>query len=106
MAPMNIFRAFSSSLIPLSAVSGAVAKSYNKSIIRCSTVGCPTVEGGKSNDCRVVDNNFTVIGVARIPVNTSSPLSGVSWVQGVSVVNMTDSQYSYEKNFYHRHLLR
>ncbi|KAH6988566.1 hypothetical protein EDB80DRAFT_865553 [Ilyonectria destructans] len=100
MAPMNMFRAFSSSLIALSAASSAVAQFYNESIVGCSTVGCPTVEGGTTNDCRVVDNNFTVIGVARIPVNTSSPLSGVSWVQGVSVVNMTDSQYSYEKTFY------
>ena len=55
-------------------------------------------------NCTLVEKYYTGIGLARIPFNTSSPLYGLSWVEGVNVTNQSlgrkDDDRFFEKNFY------
>ncbi|KAH7140220.1 hypothetical protein B0J13DRAFT_608645 [Dactylonectria estremocensis] len=101
MAHMNTLRGAATFLFTLGALNGiSTAQSLDDTIVGCSVVGCPASEtNSTANDCRVVDKNFTVIGVSRIPVNASSELSGLTWVQGVTTEDSEDERL-FEKTFY------
>ncbi|KAH7166431.1 hypothetical protein EDB81DRAFT_878780 [Dactylonectria macrodidyma] len=101
MAHMNPLRGAATLFFTLTTIQGiSNAQSFDDTIVGCSVVGCPASEtNSTANDCRVVDKNFTVIGMSRIPVNASSELSGLTWVQGVTAEDSEDERL-FEKTFY------
>ncbi|KAE8146910.1 hypothetical protein BDV25DRAFT_161527 [Aspergillus avenaceus] len=56
--------------------------SLSNDIVGCREASCPSSNG--NYHCTVGQNNFTDVGLARIP-DVPSPLNGLSWVKGVSV---------------------
>lgn len=77
----------------------SVAQDLKDTIVGCADVKCPDKENSPTPNCTVVDSNFLSIGLARVPSDIDA-LEGVSWVQGNSLVERTDDQPLYKKNFY------
>ncbi|PVH88140.1 hypothetical protein DL98DRAFT_525403 [Cadophora sp. DSE1049] len=68
-------------------------------IIGCAALPCPDDAAGDSQ-CTVVDKTFSNVGLSRIPV-TSQTLTGISWTEGVSVIDSNDTtSRTFEKAFY------
>ena len=76
---MRQLRHFLLGIVLLASRAGlAHAQDLRNTIVGCEDVGCPT-----STSCRLTKDTFWHVGLARIPV-TSSSLAGLSWVQGIT----------------------
>ena len=51
------------------------------------------------SDCKVINETYTVIGVAQIPTDAGSGLPNFSWTEGVSVID-TKPNRTFHKSFY------
>lgn len=71
-------------------------------IVGCSEVDCPSAANSTSADCRVVDHQLSLIGLANL--NTTISKDDFTWTEGIQVYDHTDPKVAntriYEKNFY------
>lgn len=76
-----------------------IAQDLKDTIVGCADVQCPDKSDNPTPDCRVLDETFVSIGLARIPVEANS-LKGISWVQGNGAIENENANRTYIKNFY------
>ena len=80
-------------------ISRALSQTLPSNIIGCASIPCPDNEAGDS-ECTVIDKTFSNVGLSRISV-TSQSLTGLSWTEGVSVIDSNDTtSRTFEKAFY------
>lgn len=80
-------------------ISRALSQTLPSNIIGCASIPCPDNEAGDS-ECTVIDKTFSNVGLSQISV-TSQSLTGLSWTEGVSVIDSNDTtSHTFEKAFY------
>ncbi|KPM38674.1 hypothetical protein AK830_g7876 [Neonectria ditissima] len=75
------------------------AQSLDATIVGCAEADCPTAGRSTSSECQLVDKNLSMIGLARVPVE-SDTLEGLSWVEGVAIADSNDGNRAFDKSFY------
>ena len=70
-------------------------------IASCADVKCPDLPNSVTVSCTVVDKTFNGIGLALVGgSDSSSPLSQLSWVEGVAIIDNPGIGRAYDKSFY------
>ncbi|KAK7753911.1 hypothetical protein SLS62_004008 [Diatrype stigma] len=99
-------------LITTLGAAAASAQNASTAIVGCDEVGCPVNADTATSECKLIDETFNEIGLARIPIGDGdddgddgdtdgqdAELAGISWVQGNSVTDVggSDDRYPTER---------
>ncbi|KAI3322530.1 hypothetical protein HD806DRAFT_128338 [Xylariaceae sp. AK1471] len=72
----------------------------NTTIVGCAGLDCPASSADTANDnCTVVDNSFTYVGLTRAPT-TQDSLKGVSWTKGFHIVDLPGNNRTFQSSFF------
>ncbi|CAM1502185.1 Fc.00g041690.m01.CDS01 [Cosmosporella sp. VM-42] len=99
MAPNHSQRAIKAAYLFGLLSGSSIAQSLPDTIVGCDTVDCPINDNSTSANCTLVDKTYSAVGLARIPVDSDSPFSGFSWLEGIAVEDDGNNR-TFERNFY------